>query len=394
MYVKNIPIFWFPYLYQSLNNQFLFLISPGYNSNYGEYIVSDIGFPVFDHFDAILHLNAYSLRGPALGIDINYNLGEQEQQDTVKAKTFFISDKGANINQTSLGRPPIDAGRYRLSYESRTFLASDTSLVLEVNKFSDDFLMEDFFPYEFQVDPQPQTYVELIKQGDAYALSLFARYQVNDFFQTTEKLPELSWEVVRTPLFNSPIFYEATTTAGWYQVAQPVGTFFNPTLNPDYSSFRFDTFHQLTFPHTYFGFLSLVPRVGFRTTYYSRGGDVIVGNPAAGIPFGSVAYEAGRNPICRKRRFRYLVQTVSHLRRRSGPLVGTRRSAACHPALRRLLLGLNPKYWTGEDPPVRPIYHEYLFASHRFPAIYRYRFNRSRIGSAAGSTQQIRNPSR
>jgi hypothetical protein len=292
VYVKNVPVFWFPYLYQSLNNQFLFLISPGYNSNYGEYIVSDIGFPVFDHFDAILHLNAYSLRGPALGIDINYNLGEQEQQDTVKAKTFFISDKGANINQTSLGRPPIDAGRYRLSYESRTFLASDTSLVLEVNKFSDNFLMEDFFPYEFQVDPQPQTYVELIKQGDAYALSLFARYQVNDFFQTTEKLPELSWEVVRTPLFNSPIFYEATTTAGWYQVAQPVGTFFNPTLNPDYSSFRFDTFHQLTFPHTYFGFLSLVPRVGFRTTYYSRGGDVIVGNPAAGIPFGSVAYEA------------------------------------------------------------------------------------------------------
>ncbi|HXQ34463.1 MAG TPA: hypothetical protein VN843_10650, partial [Anaerolineales bacterium] len=257
-FVKGIPVFWFPYLYQSLNNQSVLLFSPGYNSNYGYYMVSDIGFPVFDHFDAILHLNAYSLRGPALGIDLNYDLGEVEQENTLKMKNFFIEDKGSNINQTSLGRPPIDAGRYRISYESRTFLASDTSLVLEVNKFSDAFLLEDFFPYEFQVDPQPQTYVELIKQGDAYALSLFARYQVNDFLQTTEKLPELSWEVVRTPLFNSPIFYEATTTGGWYQLAQPVGTFFNPTLNPDYSSFRFDTFHQLTYPKTYFGFLSIV----------------------------------------------------------------------------------------------------------------------------------------
>jgi len=254
-------------------------------------LVSDIGFPVFDHFDAIIHPNYYSLRGPALGIDVNYDLGEVEQQDTLKIKSFFIEDKGSNINQTNLGRPPIDAGRYRISYESRTFLASDTSLVLEINKFSDAFMLEDFFPYEFQVDPQPQTYLELIKQGDAYALSLFARYQVNDFLQTTEKLPELSWEVVRTPLFNSPIFYEATTTAGWNQLAQPVGTFFNPTLNPDYSSFRFDTFHQLSYPKMYFGFLSIVPRAGFRVTYYSRTGIVTPGDPTLGIPFGSVVYE-------------------------------------------------------------------------------------------------------
>ena len=293
VFVKDIPVFWFPYLYQSLNNQSVLLFSPGYNSTYGYYLVSDIGFPLFDHFDAIIHPNYYSLRGPALGIDINYDLGEVEQENTLKIKSFFIEDQGANINQTNVGRPRIDAGRYRISYESRTFLASDTSLVLQVNKFSDAFMLEDFFPYEFQVDPQPETYVELIKQGDAYALSLFARYQVNDFLQTTEKLPELSWEVVRTPLFNSPIFYEATTTGGWYQLAQPVGTFFNPTLNPDYSSFRFDTFHQLSYPKMYFGFLSIVPRAGFRVTYYSRTGDVTPGDPSLGIPFGSVVYEPG-----------------------------------------------------------------------------------------------------
>jgi LPS-assembly protein len=291
VYVKDIPVFWFPYLYQSLNNQFLFLVSPGYNSNYGAYIVSDIGFPIFDHFNAILHLNAYSLRGPALGIEVNYNLGEAEQQDTLKINTFFIKDKGANINDTSLGREQVSDGRYRLSYESRTYLASDTSFVLDINKFSDPYLMEDFFPYEFEVDPQPRTYVELIKQGDAYALSLFANYQANNFFQTTEKLPELSWEVVRTPLFNSPIYYEGTTTAGWDELAQPSGTFFNPTLNPDYSSFRLDSFHQLSYPNTYFGFLSVVPRAGFRATYYSRTGVVTEGDPSLGIPFGSVVYQ-------------------------------------------------------------------------------------------------------
>jgi LPS-assembly protein len=300
VYVKDIPVFWFPYLYQSLNNQFLLLISPGYNSTYGGYVVSDIGFPVYDKLNAILHLNAYTLRGPALGIDLNYNLGESEENNTFKLKTFFIEDQGADINQTALNRLPIDSGRYRISLQSRTYLASDTSLVLDVNKFSDQYFMEDFFPYEFQVDPQSPTFAELIKQGDAYTLSAFVRYQVNDFFQTTERLPELSWEVVRTPLFNSPIFYEATTTAGWYKLAQPsafprsdtfVNGILNPNLNPDYSSFRFDTFHQLSYPNTYFGFLSIVPRAGFRTTYYERTGDVILANPSAGIPFGSVVYE-------------------------------------------------------------------------------------------------------
>jgi hypothetical protein len=41
----------------------------------------------------------------------------------------------------------------------------------------------------------------------------------------------------------------------------------------NYSTFRFDTFHQLSFPKTYFGWLSLTPRVGFRGTYYNRTGD-------------------------------------------------------------------------------------------------------------------------
>jgi hypothetical protein len=45
------------------------------------------------------------------------------------------------------------------------------------------------------------------------------------------------------------------------------------SLNPDYAFFRLDTFHQLIFPHTYFGWLSLVPSVGFRGTYYTTTGN-------------------------------------------------------------------------------------------------------------------------
>jgi hypothetical protein len=76
--------------------------------------------------------------------------------------------------------------------------------------------------------------------------------------------------VARTPFLNSPIFYEATTTAGYLREA-----FASGSPNPDFASFRFDTFHQFTYPKTYFGWLSVVPRVGVRATYYERTGQFV-----------------------------------------------------------------------------------------------------------------------
>ncbi len=39
---------------------------------------------------------------------------------------------------------------------------------------------------------------------------------------------------------------------------------------PNYDTFRADTFHQFSLPKTYFGWLSVVPKVGVRATYYSH----------------------------------------------------------------------------------------------------------------------------
>ncbi len=238
LYVGTTPVFWFPYLYQSLNDEFSILPSLGYNNTYNAFLFTLIKFPVNDYTDATLHLNYSTLRGPSIGLDLKYSFGDNDE-NYGSLRTFFINDQEPNLNETSLGRPPISPGRYRVSYESRTFLTSDISAVVEVNKLSDAFLLQDFYPFEFETNPQPDNFVEVIKKGEAYTLSGFVRYQVNPFFQTTERLPEFSWEVARTPFLNSPIFYEATTTAGYLREA-----FASGSPNPDFASFRFDTFHQ------------------------------------------------------------------------------------------------------------------------------------------------------
>jgi LPS-assembly protein len=288
LYVGQLPVFWFPYLYQSLTNAFTLEFSPGENGTYGAYLLTSVGFPVGDHATATLHLNPMSSRGVAVGLDLTYRCGDREQ-NIGRIQTFGLNDLQPNLNETSLGRQKISPGRYRLSYDSQTYLTSDTKLTLSVTKMSDQYVMQDYYPFQFQTNPQPDNFVDLVNRGEAYTLAAFARYQVNKFFETTERLPEFSWSVARTPLFNSPIFYESVTSGGYYQLA-----FTSGSPNPDYNSIRIDSFHQFTYPKVYFGWLSLTPRVGFRGTYYSKSGTFTPAGTSAEFPVGVLDQKGAR----------------------------------------------------------------------------------------------------
>ena len=44
-YVGKVPVFWWPYLYQSLSDTFSFTISPAYTSNWGPSLLTQVTFP-------------------------------------------------------------------------------------------------------------------------------------------------------------------------------------------------------------------------------------------------------------------------------------------------------------------------------------------------------------
>ncbi len=268
LFVGKTPVFWFPYVYQSLNDQFSYDFSPGYSSTFGAYLLSTITFPLplVEDVQASAHIDLRSQRGPALGFDVNYTRGEHDESYG-KLRVYAIQDLKSNENETSLDRIPISDGRYRLTYQTRTYLTEDLVAVANINKLSDPYFLQDFFASEFQVDPQPDNFIQLEKRGEAYTLSLLGRFQANRFFETTERLPELSWEVARTPFLNSPVFYEGTTS-----FANLHRSFNGGSPNPSYGAYRLDSFHQFTLPHTFFGWLSIVPRAGVRATYYDHTG--------------------------------------------------------------------------------------------------------------------------
>jgi len=267
-YIGNVPVFWWPYLYQSLSDTFSFSVTPAYTSNWGPTLLTQVMFPITDHIKARLRLDYFGRRGPAIGFDPVIDYGKEESSQA-RFKTFYIHDQNPDINQTNVPRGEISDDRYRLSLEDRTNFTDDIYATANITKLSDAFVMQDYYPGEFRIDPVPDNVVALTKTNPVFTLTGIARFQANDFFTTTERSPEVVLDIKRHALFGGPIFYEGETGFANLRLQFPEGAGFE-----NYGTDRFDTFHQLTLPNTYFGWLSIVPRVGVRGTYYGKTWDL------------------------------------------------------------------------------------------------------------------------
>ncbi len=264
MYVGKVPVFWWPYLYQSLSDAFNFTVSPAFLSTWGPSLLTEVTFPITDHIRGRVRLDYFGRRGPAVGFDPIIDYGKDDSSQA-RLKTFYINDQNPDINQTAVPRQNVPTDRYRLSLEDHTNFTEAIYGIANITKLTDQYVMQDFYPGEFRLDPVPDNVVALTKSDPFYTLTGIARFQANDFFTTTERLPEVVLDIKRHGLFGGPIFYEGETGFANLQLQFPEGAGFE-----NYGTTRFDTFHQLTYPNTYFGWLSIVPRVGFRATYYGE----------------------------------------------------------------------------------------------------------------------------
>jgi len=267
-YVRNVPIFWWPYLYQSLNQEFSFVISPAYYSAWGPSLLGEVTFPITEDIKGRFRLDYFGRRGVAVGFEPVIDYGP-DKDSQARLKTFYIQDQNPDINQTNVPRQNVPTGRYRLSLEDRTNFSDDIYGIANITKLSDQYLMQDFYQSEFRIDPVPDNVIAVAKTDPFYSLTAIERFQANDFFTTTERSPEVVLDIKRHALFGGPIFYEGETGFANLRLENPEGSGFE-----NYGTYRFDTFHQLTYPNTYFGWLSIVPRVGYRGTYYGKTWDL------------------------------------------------------------------------------------------------------------------------
>ncbi len=267
-YVGKIPIFYWPYYRRDYaerhpNN---IELTPGYRSLYGPFILGSYNWQLNTNLSGAVNLDYRQKRGFGGGPDLTYDIGRFGVGST---RFYMTRDDEPGTN--SLARP-IDSQRHRLQFSHRVKLRENLTARANVRWQSDEFFIRDFFESEYRRNPQPSTYFEVNQFWRNFSLNALAQPQVNDFFDTVERLPDVKLTGVRQQIGSTPLFYDSESSFGYFR-----HQYANNGI-PEFAAWRGDTFHQITLPRTFFGWLNFTPRVGGRLTHYGEA-------EGAGIPF-------------------------------------------------------------------------------------------------------------
>lgn len=269
VFVGDVPLVWLPFYVQPLNDELGFYFTPGWNSAWGGFLLNRYGFMVGDNVLAKAHLDVRTERGVAGGVEFK----DQKFKDNDNIgilNLYYTEDSNPQRRFNGQNRlDDVDPSRYRVNFQQRVYFpgSDDETFYLDfdINRLSDSFIYEDFFPSEFRVDPRPDNVINLAKTFDQGEVSLTSRFQLNDFFQTDTR-NELAVDIIRTPIGESGFFYEGMTTYG------VIDEEFNQTdliADPIAGYNRFQTYHEFLFPTQLGGFLNVVPRAGAGYANYS-----------------------------------------------------------------------------------------------------------------------------
>ncbi len=273
LYVKGVPCFYFPYYRRNLGEHADNLnVLPGYYTDFGPYLLSSYRWYLNDTLDGTIHADYRERRGFAGGPDLNLHLG---QWGDPVFRYYYLHDLAPNLTTNLPTAEPIPKNRqwFEMEWQTTNFPATNMNLKAAVNYQSDPLLLHDFFEGAYTEDPQPLTFTEANKYWDNWSLDALTTPRVDNFFDQVERIPDVKLTGWRQEIFDTPIYYESESSAGYYRkLLAETNTFFGGTNGPgdDYSAARADTYQQLVLPHTFFGWLNVMPRVGGRFTYYSH----------------------------------------------------------------------------------------------------------------------------
>lgn len=267
VFVGNTPIMWLPYIAQPIGEELGYLFTPGWNTAWGGFVLNQYGLMIGENLHAVTHLDYRSERGLAGGVEFkdrrfvkNENLG--------KLNLYFADDSNPQLKFNGDIRPvPPSSQRYRANLQHRVYFPGDDEdtfyLDFNINRLSDAFVYEDFFPSEFRIDPNPDNLINLNRLFEQGEISLTGRFQLNEFFQTDTRAPELAADIIRTPIGDTGFFYDGLTSYGIIDEEFPSGLGSANGFN------RFHTYHEFLHPFQVGGILNVVPRAGAGYTNYS-----------------------------------------------------------------------------------------------------------------------------
>ncbi len=258
-YIGDMPVFYYPHYKRQLGrHRTNFELTPGYRSLYGPYMLGAWNWYGNESIQGSINLDYRQRRGVGGGPDFKYDL---KKWGDGELKLYMARDERPGTNFIGA---PIEARRERVYFNHRAQISTNFTATGVLRYQSDEYFIRDFFETEYIEKIQPVSYFELDKTWDNFSLNLLAQPQVNDFFSTVERLPDIRLTAARQQVGKLPIFYESDNSFAYLRRQ------FGHNLGLEYSAYRGDSFHQFIYPKSLFGWLNFTPRVGGRFTHYGE----------------------------------------------------------------------------------------------------------------------------
>jgi LPS-assembly protein len=261
----GVPFFYMPTMNRDLGaHDYWFEFVPGYSSRNGAYLLSALNYRLGNQWMGRTRVDFRAERGMGYGQDIIWK-GTNQLWDGEFNAYYADDDDPFKDDQDFLTYSNlVDNERYRLRLVDFHSLTDRDYVIADINYLSDPTILRDFFNEEYRDATIPENRVTLTHRGDRYTAGLTFNKRLNDFYENVDRLPELTYDLQRIRIADTPFYYETENSA-----AQLEHVFPEDSAVEDFDAFRADSRHTVYYPTKQFGFLTLIPRAGYRGTYYS-----------------------------------------------------------------------------------------------------------------------------
>lgn len=264
-YLGSIPVLYLPGWYRDMNSRIGFRIRPGYASRWGGFLLTSYILRPASWLESETHLDYRTRRGIAGGQDFSW----RSEDSGVKGlfSVYYANDRDPIDEEDDPVKDSLENQRYRWRLTHQWDISTSDQFMLNLDYLSDTDVVEDFFVSgrASRREYLPENYAAIVRRDDAYSAGILYRRRLNDFYSLVDRKPEISLSVYRTAIGGSGFYYESDSAASLLEQ-----TVAETAKGDPYESARVDSNNRLYYPLRPFNGLSLVPRVGYRMTYYSE----------------------------------------------------------------------------------------------------------------------------
>ena len=263
LFVEQVPFLYLPWI-SVADRKSPFFVIPGKRKPWGEFSLMGYRYEPPELF-GITQKGTAKLdwrRRFGWGMGVDHEL-ESEAFGKGLLKLYY-NDVGDRTTIDTARPKGADEKRYRLLWRHRWQPMPDTTVVTDLQKYSDVNFRKDFlFREEYVNDDAPESFISLVTNDPSYTISAVVRKRMNRFQNADEALPEVTFDAREQRIGDTQIFSKSRLDVANFQHKKA-----HSELDDDV--IRVDWFQQLSYALNLFRPVLVTPKAGIRQTFYTK----------------------------------------------------------------------------------------------------------------------------